>query len=118
MRRGIITMLAVGLIAGPAVAFAGENSQGNEGDHGGVALTVARLQCRNDRANLGLAAFRQRFGPRHAFANCVRAHLPADRTATQTCRTERRQLGGRAFRAKYGTPDALKACVIAKVGTT
>ena len=132
MRRLLIASVALALAGLPAVALANENQdQGNgvaprhnhvnrdPGDNEqpfGAARAVANSQCQSERARIGIAAFRAKYGPRHALRHCVATRLPADRTAAQQCVAERKAIGVAAFRAKYGLPHALRRCVLAKTG--
>ena len=137
MRRLLIVSASLAFAGLPAVALANAGDQqgdqnrgdvnvvvrhqsgdGNLGDEPpfGAARAAANSQCLSERARIGLAAFRAKYGPRHAFRHCVAARLPADRAAAQQCVAERKAIGVAAFRAKYGLPHALRRCVLAKTG--
>jgi hypothetical protein len=119
MRKVALLTMALGSLAWPATGLAkhegqnGEREGGNGG--GGVARSVASQQCNRERAQIGVQAFRAKYG-KHAFKACVQSRLPADRAAAQQCKAERSQIGVKAFRAKYGKPHAMQHCIAQKVG--
>jgi hypothetical protein len=110
MRKITATLAALSLMAGPAAGIASaQKDPGNPGHH--HARNVARQQCQAERKALGVKAFRAKYGMPNAFAKCVKAHRPTDKSAAVTCRAERKAVGGKAFRQKYGKGNALNKCI-------
>jgi hypothetical protein len=109
MRKTLAALLSAGALLAPASTLA---APGTAGPH--HARAVARQQCTSERRQLGVKAFRVKYGAPKALSNCVKAHLPGDRKAATTCRAERKQLGARAFRLKFGGPASLNRCIEAQ----
>ncbi len=115
MRKIVLALVAVAAVAVlvvPAVSLGAHGHKaGHHRGHAHAARHAAVDQCRTERSKTGVAAFRAKYKTPHAFRNCVKAHLPADRAAAKQCRAERRSTGRTAFRAKYGERHALRTCI-------
>ena len=113
MRKIILALVAVAAVAVLVVPAVSLGAHGHKAGHhrGHAARHAAVDQCRTERSKTGVAAFRAKYTTPHAFRNCVKAHLPADRAAAKQCRAERRSTGRTAFRAKYGERHALRTCI-------
>jgi hypothetical protein len=121
MRTAIAIGAALMLLAAPGGALAkpvkptkSERSQ-------------AAKDCRAERAEIGVDAFREEYGvnrnKRNAFGKCVSRGARAEarerraerRNAAKDCRAEREEIGVEAFREKYGVNrnkrNALGKCV-------
>lgn len=106
MTRAIGVALALAMLALPATAVAKPSK---------VDRKNAAQECRAERAEIGVEAFRDKYGAnknkRNAFGRCVRqgareelAERRAERReAAQDCRAEREAIGVEAFREKYGS---------------
>lgn len=106
MTRAIGIALALAMLALPATAVAKPSK---------VDRKNAAQDCRAERGEIGVEAFRDKYGAnknkRNAFGRCVRqgarekvAERRAERReAAGDCRTERAEIGVEAFREKYGS---------------
>jgi hypothetical protein len=108
---GVLAVMALLAVPSTSLAHGHGNGQGV-----GAALRAAVQQCKQERSQGGVAAFRQKYGKRHAFIKCLRQRLPADRAAAQSCRGERKSMGLSAFQQKYGQPNAIVRCIRAQAG--
>ncbi len=106
MRKTLAALLSAGMLLAPASTLAAPAVRGPHHPR-----TVARQQCSSERRQIGVKAFRLKYGAPKAMNNCIKTHLPSDRRAAARCRAERKQLGGRAFRLKYGGPAPLNRCI-------
>lgn len=115
MRRLVTCLVSAGMLAMPAaipvaaVAYPGQPHVHPFRHH--VPRKVARAECRAERTQLGVTAFKAKYGATKALANCVKAKVPSTRAATTTCLAERKALGVTAFRAKYPGGNAIRICV-------
>jgi len=107
MRFFVTGALAV-CLAAPATALAGEPTETDR--------TNAAKECKAERSELGVEAFRAKYGTetskrKNAFGKCVSSRAKDEQAerksarskAARECREERAELGVEAFRAKYGT---------------
>lgn len=109
MKRVIGVGLALAMLAMPALAAAKPVKPAK------VDRVNAAKECKAERAEIGVEAFRDEYGAnkgkRNAYGRCVRQGARANarerrverRNAAQDCRAERAETGVEAFRDKYGS---------------
>ena len=137
MKRFLVTaallamFTSVAYAAPPADKGKPESPGKSQGEHGN-ANSPAQA-CRKERTDMGVEAFRAKYGTNHnlknAFGKCVSAkakakaeaeeHAEAVTNAAKQCKKERTDTGVDAFKAKYGTnankANAFGKCVSGKV---
>ncbi|MEX1142524.1 MAG: hypothetical protein WD993_06795 [Thermoleophilaceae bacterium] len=114
MKRAIGVCLALAMLAVPATAIA-KPVKPTKADR-----TNAAKDCKAERAEIGVEAFREKYGAnkgkRNAFGKCVSQGARAEarerraerRNAAKDCRAEREEVGVEAFREKYGSNKKTK----------
>jgi hypothetical protein len=92
-----VTMLTFALAAVIALPAA----SGIAGNGNGHAKNLAAKLCKAEKKD-DKAAFKAKYGPKHAMRTCIKGIKPEVRNAAQECREER-ALDPDAFRENYGT---------------